>query len=153
MIRICKPRTNRIENIRMSQVIGYLLDETFFSVLYTHRCVSWCKTSFLSMSHGQKSLKATALDKFSYIYTSRRVQEGLMCLFVIPQSWKQLSCPSDRRKVNYTLVIKWNAPCTVVNEVVLCLNTNASQCRAKEKSKLLKNTVWYHLCDIQNLVK
>lgn len=43
------------------------------------------------MSHGQKSLKATALGKFSY--ASEDIQNKASC--VGPQSWTMPSCPSD----------------------------------------------------------
>lgn len=46
---------------------------------------------FLTMSHGQKSLKATALDKFSY--APEDIQKKASC--VVPQGWTTPSCPSD----------------------------------------------------------
>lgn len=74
----------RIEKYRkVYQVIGYLLHEKNIfplSILCIHTdvCHDVKRHSLACMSHGQKILKATALDKFSYIYTSRRVQEGLL---------------------------------------------------------------------------
>lgn len=56
------------------------------------------------MSHGQKSLKATALDKFSY--APEDIQKKASC--VVPQGWTTPSCPSDGENINYVPVIKWN---------------------------------------------
>lgn len=133
MIRICKTwtETGRYQNV--SQVIGYLLHETSFSLsgLCTHRCVSWCKTSFLRMSHGQRSLKATALDKFSYICTSRHPQVYCSVICSTPKLESNLCVHLEKGRL-YTLVIKWNPPSSVVNGVVFHFNTNVSQCWVKK---------------------
>lgn len=60
------------------------------SFIHTYVC-NGVLMPFFTMSRGQKSLKATALGKFSY--APEDIQKKASC--VGPQSWTKPSCPSD----------------------------------------------------------
>lgn len=83
------------ENVRVClkpEGLCFMTTPPPLSFIHTCVCNGFLKClSFLTMSHGQKSLKATALDTFSY--APEDMYKKAYC--VVPQSWTTPSCPSD----------------------------------------------------------